>query len=504
MSASRILGQSLNSGLFFGINYVGRFLLAIALGRTLSSQDYGSFSLVTATVGMTLNFATLCAHYYYVREVPGRSPEEGIAKFMSVVGMQTLILGVIVGAILAYGPSRTAASGFLGGLDGTWTIVVVGVLLVVEPLVTDVVRYLWARSRIEQGNFATFVQGSLWGWAAFGLMLIAPSLLQLSTILALWLVADLLAIGYGGSRIGGTIIRGARLSASAYITAVRFGLPMLAAGLPTAAMALARFLLLAFHSLTVTGVFSFHYNLIVMIGAFSGPVASSPIEPYAVASYNTGDIARSGRLLSIGLRYRLLLMVPFLVIAAVWQREVVTLMARRDYTSDVALLGLLSPVPVLSALTATFERVLFLERRTATIAWCYGVGAVIQAVLYVALIKLDPYYGVVAATDVGMGIGATVFWYQTRSSAVRIDTAFRRLLSVTAVVAATGVAVVLLLAAAPAIVSLALGAVAVLLCAAFASRLFGAVSAAEERIARDFFFGPTRRALTHIGLGRND
>ena len=72
MDKRRIVGQSLHSGFFFGVNFAARFLMAIALGKSLPVGDYGTYILIATVVVMVTSIFTLDVCQYYVREVPGR------------------------------------------------------------------------------------------------------------------------------------------------------------------------------------------------------------------------------------------------------------------------------------------------------------------------------------------------------------------------------------------------------------------------------------------------
>ena len=90
MDKKRIVGQSLHSGFFFGVNFAARFLMAIALGKSLAVSDYGTYILIATVVVMIISILPLDACQYYMREIPGRAPLQAATIFKSIVGVQTI------------------------------------------------------------------------------------------------------------------------------------------------------------------------------------------------------------------------------------------------------------------------------------------------------------------------------------------------------------------------------------------------------------------------------
>src|SRR5205085_6451160 len=77
-------------------------------------------------------------------------------------------------------------------------------------------------------------------------------------------------------------------------------------------------------------------------------------------------------------------------------------------------------IPVLHAVATTFERVLYIERRTVAIGGCYLASAAATLGLNAVLIPSHPFYGAALATDLGMGLLAGLLWQQTRGVALRV------------------------------------------------------------------------------------
>ena len=422
MDFRRLFGQSVHTGAFFVLGYASRLLLAIALGKALAVDQYGVYSLITAIFGLATSFLTLAVNQYYAREIPGIPVERAATLFKSIVVIQMAILAALIGAVMIVPWSREALAARLSLPGSSALLWVVAGLILADTLASDFSRFLLFRGEIERSNLVAFFQTAAWAFAAFALFCLPAHTVTLGALLGLWAASLVCALVYGSWRVGWGHLAAARVEPRLYLTALRFSLPLLCTALPSGVNWLGRFFLAEAHSTTVVGIFTFHANIILMISAIASPVIGTPLEPHIIQAYNTGQPQRSGYLLSASLRYRLILILPLLVVAALWSDQLIRLMARDEYLMAGPLLALLTPLPVLAALSSTFERVLFLERRTTTIAWCYVVIAAVQVGLYAVLTRWQPFLGAALAMEAGPAMLSVVFWALTRSAAVPVET----------------------------------------------------------------------------------
>ncbi len=420
MDKKRIIGQSLHSGFFFGVNFVARFLMAIALGKSLAVSDYGIYILIATMVVMITSILPLDACQYYMREVPGRPPLQAAMLFKSIVGVQTALLTALVVPFLCAPWPRAWLAQRLGLSNMPGVLFLGGVLVITESLVTELVRYLYAKREIEVGNIVLFFQTSLGGLLAFCFFLWGRGRLTLPLVLGLWFFSSCTALLFGLLSASPVDLWKAPFDPKAYPAALRFGIPLLAARLGSSLDWILRFLLAAFYSTQVVGAYTYHYNIILLVGTVTAPFISGPLEPHVIAAYNIGQTERSSLLLSVALRYRLLFILPILVGIALWGEKLVGVMAHADYVLTGNLLFLLVPIPIIGAATNTFERVLYLQKRTGVIARCYGISFAVQLLLYLVLIPIHPYHGTAIATVIGASTLAFLFWVYSRSSNVPI------------------------------------------------------------------------------------
>ena len=425
MDLRRFIGQSVHSGVFFVLGYASRLLLAIALGKSLTTQEYGVYSLIGAVLGMSTSLLPLGVSQYFMREVPGIPASRAATIFKSVVGIQLITMGCLFGVTLTLPWSRAWLTHRLGLPAESGLILLISALILVETLASDFARFLFSRKEIERGNIVAFFQTGCWAYAAFALFAVKPTAVNLTTVLALWCASLVLAIVYGGWRSNLRVLMVAPFQPSVYVTALGFALPLLSSQFLAVVNWLGRFLIAGTYSTTAVGIYTYHYNVVLMIAAISSPLIGTPLDPYVVEAYNTGQHQRSGYLLGAAMRYRLLLVIPLLVVAGMWSDVLIRSMARSDYAAG-HLLALLTPVPILMIVSSTFERVLFLERRTPITGRCYLYAAAVQLVLYLMLVPWHPYFGPAVATEGGLAALALLLWYHARSAAVTIETALGR------------------------------------------------------------------------------
>ncbi len=426
MNVVRVLKQSIHSGVFFVLQAVSRLLLAVALGKSLSLHEYGSYTLVATAIAMAATVISFSTYQYYVREVPGRGEGESATIFKSVVGVQMLLTCGVAALICATPIVLPSFWRSFGLPEGGGLVLAMGGLLVLDTLAAELSRFLYARKEIEKGNIVIFLQTGFWAVVMFGIFLSRPASINLTLLLITWMGSLVMAVSYGVIHAGPKTLRNAPFKPALYYTAILFGAPLMLSYSIVLVNWIGRFILAGAHSSEVMGAFTYHLNIIFMIAAISAPLLSSPLEPYITEAHNTGQIGRSGQLLTMALRYRVMLIIPIVAVIIVWDEKIIGLMAKSDY-AQAGLLMLLSPIPLLGILGSTFERVLFLERKIAAIGRSYVYAACSQLILFVILVPTNPYVGGALATDAGLAILVCLLRYSARSTSMVINPAMGRI-----------------------------------------------------------------------------
>lgn len=496
MDRRTLVGHVLHSGVFFGLGFLARLLLAVALGKSLSPADYGVYGLVVAVVAMSTGLLPLGVHHYVLREVPGARPRDAATIFTSVTAVQVALLA---GVVLVSVPllASVPAIGALFALDRHPALLpLIATVLFVDCLVGQLARFLYARRDIAGGNVVLFLQTGAWAYLAVAAFVLGG--LTLSSALALWAGALVLALAYAAWRLDVRALVRAPFEPRRFLTAVRFGVPLLSAHVLAGADWFARFLLASYHSTEAMGIYTYHQNLVLMIAAVTAPLIATPLEPHVVAAYSSGELERSGRLLTLSLRYRLVLVIPLLVVTVTWGDALIRLMARGEYVASPWLFAALAPVPVLLTLANTFERTMFLERRVRAISRCQLTAAAVQLALVLLLVPADPVHGAALALTGGYLTLTLTLWRHYRRSTVTIELALAR----TALATAPCLAVAWLVASAapsPASVGVLVAAAAIVVgCYLVFASLFRVLSTAERRWLVAFVSSGGRRARAFL------
>jgi O-antigen/teichoic acid export membrane protein len=396
-----MLKQSLHSGFFYAAYTLSRVLLAVVLGKAMRVEEYGVYSLITAAIVVLVGFLPLHADQYLMREVPGRSPQEAAMLFKSVIGIQSLWLGLLMLIFMFVGPVSQVFMRLIGSPGKMIFSLMIGAIVFLESVACECVRYLYARQRIEIGNLASFFQTSGWAVALFLIFLFKPQAVQLSTVLGVWCLSLLVAVAYGLHHSDFGELWKAPVRPAFYRAAVVFGAPIVLSNALQLAQSFGRFLSAGHHNTAAVGVFVYHLSLVLLVGGLSSPLVGAPLDPYIVEAHNLGQSQRSRRLLNVALRYRLMIAVPFLIVAALWSQPLIEFVARKDYAVVPWLILCLVPIPLVMTFASTYERILFLRRRTDLIGRSYLIAGAIQVLISLFAIPWHAYYGFALSANAG-------------------------------------------------------------------------------------------------------
>jgi len=400
-NARRMLKQSLHSGFFYVAYTLSRVLLAVVLGKAMRVEEYGVYSLITAAIVVLVGFLPLGAHQYLMREVPGRLPQEAAMLFKSVIGIQSLWLGLLMIVFMFVGSASQLFMRLIGSPGKMNFSLMIGAIIFLESAACECVRYLYARQRIEIGNMTSFLQTSAWALCLFLVFLVKPQAMQLSTVLQVWCLGLLVAVVYGLYHSDFGELWKAPVRPAFYRAAVVFGAPIVLSNTLQLAQSFGRFLSAGHHNTAAVGVFVYHLSLVLLVAGLASPLASTPLEPYIVEAHNLGQSQRSRRLLNVALRYRLMIAVPFLIVAALWSQPLIEFVARKDYAVVPGLILCLAPIPLAMTFASTYERILFLRRRTDLIGRSYLIAGAIQVLISLFAIPWHAYYGFALSANAG-------------------------------------------------------------------------------------------------------
>ncbi|MCM8811727.1 MAG: hypothetical protein NC910_01575 [Candidatus Omnitrophica bacterium] len=393
----------------------------MALGKSLTSREYGTYSLIGSLSAMS-GATTLSAFQYFNRHVPGRELREGLSLFKSVLVPQTILLTTAFAFLFFFSGLRGEFARIMEISSQPALFLLIAAILLLDGIATEFMRYLYARKEIERGNIVTFFQNSFWAFLLFLLFLATPQWIDFLVVLNVWLAGLILAVGYSIWKTGFKDLLKVPWSMGTYMSAIRFGLPFIMTYSASTALSFGRFFLAGIHSAEEVGIFSYHYNIIAMIGALSSPLIGNPIDPYAVEAYNHGRYEHSSILLTASLKYRLFLVIPLLTAAASCSESLIRFLAKEQFVASPWLLFSMVPIPVLLTLASSLERIYFLEKRMAIAGLCHLAGGIVQVAAFPLLIPIHPLYGIVTAINVGLLIQTVFLWTFSRGGQLSIQT----------------------------------------------------------------------------------
>jgi O-antigen/teichoic acid export membrane protein len=419
--AQRIISQSASSVATTGVVYASRLALTVALGKTLSTSEYGVYSVVAAAVGFIAIFLQLSAFTYYTVEIPGKPKDKGQTMFRSIVVFEA-IYAIAILALCFLPPVREALADLLHIEPYSAVFAAVLALSFIEVFALEFKRYLAITKRIERSNVLLFLKESLWGWMLFGMWLVAPALIDLSSVLWLWALSGALGILWGILAFPVRDLVRPPVRPGLYIKAVQFGFPFLGAAAGQAALNFFdRFFLLQSQGADVAGVYAYQYKIVFMITAFVGPLLGNSVMPYFYEAFNLREFERASRYLTITVKYTFVIIVPVLLLVGMISQDLVRLLAQESYVADPMLTAILLLVPLLVFLNSQLQNVLLMERRRWLISGLTLVGAGANIGLNILLIPVLGSYGAAIATVLSFAALFVPMNYAVRHSEVRIE-----------------------------------------------------------------------------------
>lgn len=175
-----------------GMTLVSKFALVFFLARFLEPRDLGLYGLMAATIGYSIYLLGFDFYTFTTREILKRQQREwgGIIKDQ---GTLTLILYLI------FLPFSFFLFSF--GLI-PWTVVWwFLMLLVLEHLNQEVMRFLVAISEQLLASVALFLRAGAWAVAVVVAMAFNPTLRNLETVFLAWAIGSFTALLLAGVRI---------------------------------------------------------------------------------------------------------------------------------------------------------------------------------------------------------------------------------------------------------------------------------------------------------------
>jgi O-antigen/teichoic acid export membrane protein len=388
---------------FSAIKIPSAVLLLYVLGKNLSPQQYGVYSLINSTVIVGMYVLGLDLYAYTMRWVPGCSVRERGMIFKTLVVFELLVAGSIGVIVVSAGLDRTLAS--LLNIEGSWQLFRAGLLILMLNLVMrEIIRYLFALKRIEAANKVELIGLSSFIYILALLWLVGKGV-GLPVVLWLWGVALMIAVWYGLAKIEVRQVAASPMDGNILRAAFLFSGPLYLATLGTQITGYAdRFLLSSFLSASDAGLYSLVYNLVATGIFFWGSLFSEVLMPYVTEYHNREMLPQRDTMINLMLKYSYLATIPAAVLTFGLRSEILQIMARSDFASAEAIVPILLVVPMAMVMVIPANTILLLQERTGLSAAVRFGGAVLNILLNIALIPRYGMLGAAWASVVGFGV----------------------------------------------------------------------------------------------------
>lgn len=412
---ARILTQLAHTVGLRTVTLVCRLALIFLLGHAFSPADYGAYSLITVVVTFGTLLFGLNLYAYVYRAVPGRPEAEQLRISRSTLTFEASSATLVAVALLLSGQMPAALTLFKA--SDYETSFAIGLVLVVALTVSaELAYYLNARAEIQHSNWMDFLSQASWIVPLFAIRLMGGHI-TLELVLLANLLGVALAIAYGFRRVGLRAWWRTAPSWSTIMASARFSVPMILPGISFYVLKLAdRFFLSYFWSLHEVGIYSFAYNFLNTLYAFTAWVVFNTFSPYLYAAHNQGRLDERDSLQTYMTKLAAGLFLLGFGALVLCSPTVVGLMARPEYLPAVDVMPWLGLGYLIMILTAPAKNLLTLQDRVLTIMLIDLAGMVVGLLGNLLLVPRFAYYGAAVSSILGLGLvfalasGSTRIW----------------------------------------------------------------------------------------------
>jgi len=365
-------------------------LLVILLTRVLSVEEFGIYSILSATVLLSISFLELGFTQYIVIKLSGVEEKSRIQAFFSIVSFEFLLL-VFLSIILVF---------FRGTFLKLMNIQSYGVefiLCIVIILFGVIARmyfsYFTALQRLNFANFMYMLRNKGWTLVLGAFFLIFWKFTLLD-VFFIWAAVTFLIVFVYAMFVRKDLFEFFKIGFSTPFIkkALYFGIPLIplvvASWFITASD---RYVLNFYRTTAIVGIYSLAYSLPGVITTL-GATASHVIQPYFAEAWNKKE--EYGVLINASLKYGLILILPAVTGLLFFGEEVITLLSGPKYLAAVPIIPTLSVFPVLAFLSFIYYEVLLAANKTKTVSVIFVFGAILNLALNFVFI---PTYGMQGA-----------------------------------------------------------------------------------------------------------
>ena len=376
-------------------------LLVALLTRTLSVSEYGVYSLLMVFVFFSISFLELGLSQYIITKVSGLEHSEKVRTFFSILRFEALFLAT---ALLIFIVSPLG-NYFLriNKLSAYGSILKVCVAIVfIATLLRLFNSYFKAIKHINYANFLDMLFNK--GLAVFLLLFfLLYRKFVLINVFQIWLLVAVIALGIALYLSRKELRDYVKIGERAHYAkkALVFSIPLILVIISSWFLALSNRYILNYYTTTaVVGVFAVAYSLMSVITTFSTTVAQV-IQPYFTEAFMKKE--KHEGLINTSLKYGLILVIPAIVAAVVWRREIILLISGTKYLGATPIMVTLALYPIFTLIAFVFYQVLIAAERNTYVGLMHLIAAGLSVGLNILLIPVWGMQGAAVATLLSYG-----------------------------------------------------------------------------------------------------
>ncbi|MBU1632425.1 MAG: polysaccharide biosynthesis C-terminal domain-containing protein [Nanoarchaeota archaeon] len=393
-SISRQLGVSYILNLL--TYFLGPFLILL-LTRNLTLEQFGVYSIFSATIAMFSVLLELGVSQYVITKLPSFEYSIKVFSFFSLLFF-VIIFVIISLLIIIFSPLQNFFIGLLKVGKYVFEFKLTLIILGLESISRVVSSYLMALKKIELANFLSFLKPLLL-ISTLSIFILFYQL-SLKLVLMLWIIVSATILAFYLFFIFGDFtffyINHRRINLPLVRQALFFSIPLVPALACSWTIEFAdRYILNFYSNPSNVGLYTLAFSLAAIVFSLS-TIVSQVLYPHISESW--GKKKNYVILFNAQLKYSLLILIPSLIGVFVMREQFITLIAGVNYLKSANVLVILLFFPFFASFISIFYQANLLNNKTFKIFLVYLSGAVINIILNILLIPKFFMYGAAFAT----------------------------------------------------------------------------------------------------------
>jgi len=376
------------------IAYILNFLLSPIsikiLTTSLSSSDYGIYSLVFSFIGIITVILGCGFDKYLFVKIPGEENTKGFSYFTSVFIFEFIITSLVVILLIFFGNLFIKHFNFSISYQ---SIIIIGLFLFVGVLTTESLRFHGLRKRLEFKSIMGLLQAKLWILPLMFFWMIVKNLTFNQILLIRFypsifiLFISLWMMKKQGETIGDNKI----IDKEVIIEGLAFGIPLITINVGNILLATAdRYIIALFYSSKSVGYYSLVYGLANIAYALTASIIWV-FSPYFAEAYNRGkknieEFYKAKYIFNYSLRFCLIISLFVCTLFIFLRIPFIQIISSKEYLVAATTLAILSPFPILMILAYLFSQILVLEKQKNILLWGNIYAPLLNIVLNFILI----------------------------------------------------------------------------------------------------------------------